>query len=139
MKVAYNGCYGGFSLSPKALTEFARLKGVNLTWYKQTGYRHQGNEEYIKVSGCVEESFDLTASSKDLGDKITSVPNESFYWPNFDDLRSDSDLIYVIEQMGDEANGLCSNLKIADIPDGADYEITYYDGMESVVPPRSSW
>jgi len=33
MKVAYNSCYGGFSLSPIGLTEFAKKKGIELTWY----------------------------------------------------------------------------------------------------------
>lgn len=44
MKVAYNNCFGGFSLSNLALKEFAKKKRITLTWYEQVGYQPQGNE-----------------------------------------------------------------------------------------------
>lgn len=53
--------------------------------------------------------------------------------------RTDVDLIKVIETLGDRANGMCAELAIEQIPDGAEYEITEYDGNESVVPPRQTW
>ena len=49
------------------------------------------------------------------------------------------DLIAVIEELGDVANGFCAKLAIQEIPDGAEYEITEYDGFEGVEPPRQSW
>lgn len=49
--------------------------------------------------------------------------------------RHDPFLIEAIETLGDAANGDCSKLKIANIPDeyGTYYTISEYDGMESVV------
>tara|TARA_R110000772_G_scaffold31913_2_gene78485 strand:+ start:543 stop:866 length:324 start_codon:yes stop_codon:yes gene_type:complete len=107
MKVAYNGCYGGFGLSEIAMIELARLKGVDLTGmeYKYSSF---ANEDYTKT-------FDL--------------PND----------RSDKDLISVIELLGNKANGMCADLQIEEIPDGASFEITEYDGFEGVEPPRQSW
>ena len=93
MKVAYNGCFGGFTLSDKACEKLTELKGRPVA------------------------AYDF----------------------NNDDDRKDLDLISVIEELGDEASGSCANLCIAEIPDGAEYEITYYDGNESVEPPRQSW
>lgn len=142
MKVAYNNCFGGFGLSPKALTEFAKRKGVSLTWYKQVGYKHNNDDViYTKVEDIdsLKPSFSLYASTVDLGEDIESVPSGVFYYPDFDELRTDKDLIDVIEHLGDEANGSCASLSIAEIPDGASYEITYYDGNESVEPPRVGW
>ena len=140
MKVAYNSCFGGFSLSPTALTEFARMKGVELTWYKQTGYKHNGNEQYQRIGGSPNScGLSLIPLSVDAGDVISSLPKGVYYYPNFDELRSDSDLINVIETMGEGANGMCASLSIIEIPDGADFEIENYDGNESVVPPRQSW
>lgn len=140
MKVAYNACFGGFGLSPVALTEFAERKGVTLTWYEQTGYRHNNTEEYKLVEGVPQSNHvNFTPLTVNLGKVIKSLPGDSFYHPNFDDIRSDSDLIEVIEELGDRANGTCAELAITEIPDGVEYEITYYDGNESVVPPRPSW
>ena len=53
--------------------------------------------------------------------------------------RADKDLISVIESLGEKANGMCADLQIEEIPDGASFEITEYDGNESVEPPRQSW
>ena len=107
MKVAYNGCYGGFGLSELAMIELARLKGVDLTGMKYN-YSLFANKEYTKTFDC---------------------PND----------RADKDLISVIESLGDKANGMCADLRIEEIPDGASFEITEYDGNESVEPPRQSW
>lgn len=141
MKVAYNACFGGFGLSAIALTEFAKKKGITLTWYKQIGYRHNGEEKYKRVEGIPNSnSFSDYACIKDLGDEIETIECENGYYPDFyDDARCDIDLISVIESLGDSANGSCANLQIQEIPDGSSYEITEYDGNESVEPPRQSW
>ena len=79
-----------------------------------------------------------------LSDKACKVLSEikgkevGSYDFNGDD-RSDPDLIKVIEDLGKEANGMCADLQIQEIPDGAEFEIDEYDGSESVEPPRKSW
>ena len=143
MKVAYNGCFGGFCLSNLALTEFAKKKGVELTWYEQVGYKHEGKELYKKFNGVPDGgSMSMKPLTVDAGDEIKELPNDSYYYPSFyddDDSRKDEDLIDVIESLGDKANGMCADLKIKEIPDGASFEISEYDGNESVVPLRQSW
>jgi len=49
--------------------------------------------------------------------------------------RTDKDLINVIETLGHKANGSCAKLAIKEIPEGASYEVTEYDGYEDVEPP----
>ena len=142
MKVAFNNCFGGFGLSNLALTELAKKKGITLTWYEQVGYKHQGNELYKKVEGVpTGNDISMKPLIEDVGDEITELPSGAFYYPDFydDESRCDKDLIDVIEAMGDEADGMCADLCIAEIPDGASFEITEYDGNESVEPPRMSW
>jgi len=106
MKVAYNACYGGFSLSKAAMERLAEIKGVDLS----------GME------------FHYCTFRDGNGGKF-ECPED----------RSDKDLIKVIEELGEIANGTHANLQIAVIPDGADYEIDEYDGFESVEPPRQIW
>ena len=142
MKVAYNNCFGGFSLSPKALKAFAKKKGIDLTFYKQTKYPHQGGHaENIRVEPEELNILGIKACTQDLGSVIEEIPSELFYYESFCEhsTRTDPDLISVIEEFGSEASGECSKLAIEEIPDGAQFEITYYDGNESVVPPRPNW
>lgn len=142
MKVAYNACYGGFGLSHKATIKYGKLKGLDLYAYEQVEYKHNGNGvKYIRVDNPEKNSF-MHYSTRDLGMVHEGdIPEECHYYKSFYDesTRTDKDLISVIEEMGDSASGDCSELKIASIPDGAQFEIDEYDGNESVVPPRASW
>lgn len=140
MKVAYNACYGGFGLSPLALTKYAEKKGITLTWYE--GQRDP--KGYKKVSDLPHNTlFGPTPFTKDLGDWFLSkdLDNDLCYYPRFyDEARSDPDLIAVIEELGSkEASRQCADLQIHEVPDGREFEIDEYDGNESVVPPRQCW
>ena len=140
MKVAYNACYGGFGLSPLALTKYAEKKGITLTWYEEK----QDPRGFKKVSATPENKlFGHQAFIKDLGDWFLSkdMDNDLYYYPSFcDEARSDPDLIAVIEELGSRsASGQCAKLQIDEIPDNREFEIDEYDGFESVVPPRQSW
>ena len=143
MKVAYNACFGGFSLSPLAETEYRKKKGIELTWYEGVGsYPYKSYKKVPCVSELSEEGrgvFSLAASKVDLGDVVQKIPESYFYEPLNDEDRADPDLIEVIERLGEKANGACAELAIKEIPDGAQFEITNYDGQEDVVPPRMSW
>ncbi|MEH6451217.1 MAG: hypothetical protein V7765_21305, partial [Oleispira sp.] len=76
MKVAYNACFGGFGLSAKASTEYAKRKGLDLTFYKQTKYSHNtGKDVFEKVANAAEGGLFLNASTKDLGDIINEIPS----------------------------------------------------------------
>ncbi len=48
-------------------------------------------------------------------------------------LEGDLDLIATIEELGKAANGSYSDLKIVEIPDGSDFIINDYDGIETVI------
>jgi len=144
MKVAYNACFGGFSLSPLALTAFAKKKGITLYWYTKVDDRKilawgEGKLRRLhrppKAGGW--STFPLT---EDIGEVANNYLETSYYSePFYEEDRSDPDLIEVIETLGSLANGMCSNLQIKEIPDGASYEITEYDGYEDVEPPRPDW
>ncbi len=140
MKVAYNACFGGFGLSPKATILYAARKGIKLYPYSCsrgiTYFREDDIEalpEYIKFV------------TRDLGEEVPNSVmsnNKYYYYQEFDEpaIRADPDLIAVIEQLGEEeASGSCASLGIIEIPDGRPFEIDEYDGKERVVPVRECW
>jgi hypothetical protein len=122
-------------------TEYAKKKGIDLTWYRQVKFSLQdGKDEYERIDDYKSCNNMFTYSTKsDLGASISKL--KDVYYASFYDNeeRTDPDLIEVIERLGDLANGSCAKLAIAEIPDGASFEIDEYDGNESVVPPRQSW
>jgi hypothetical protein len=66
-----------------------------------------------------------------------SSPGNAVY--DYDLDREDSDLIAVVEQLGDAANGYHAELKIVDVPDKVDWFIDEYDGIEEVHERHRKW
>jgi len=58
---------------------------------------------------------------------------------NYNAHRTDPRLIAAIEKLGDAASGPCGDLAIVEIPDDVDWEISEYDGMETVEEVHRSW
>jgi len=53
--------------------------------------------------------------------------------------RDNPILVKVVETLGEEANTEYSSLKVVEIPDGVDYYIDDYDGMETIEECHRSW
>jgi hypothetical protein len=53
--------------------------------------------------------------------------------------RGDRDLIAVIEEFGERANGFGANIAIVEIPDDVEWEISEYDGIEHVAEKHRRW
>ena len=142
MKIAINRCYGGFSLSDKAIEMIMKRKGLECHRYVQTRYRvNSGIDEYIKYnSDEIKYSLGLCFyTTKDFGDVVNEIPDEYWWYYRSELERTDKDLIAVIEELGDDASGDCGKIRVIEIPDGVDYEISDYDGMESVHEVHRSW
>lgn len=54
-------------------------------------------------------------------------------------LRDDPLLIKIVEEMGEEADGSMSKLKIVEIPDDIEWSIHEYDGSEWVAEAHRTW
>ena len=116
VKIVINRCYGGFSLSHKAVMEYAKLKGITL-YVHETPYC----TEYTKVP------WDEYKGGKGL------------YFCDFDIPRDDPMLVQVVETLGKEANGDCAELDIVEIPSGIDWIISEYAGMEHIAESHRTW
>ena len=60
-------------------------------------------------------------------------------WSYYDIERNDQYLVRVIEELGDDANGRFSELKLVNIPDEVEWQIEEYDGLEWVAEKHRIW
>lgn len=58
-------------------------------------------------------------------------------WPDI--ARNDSKLVECVEKLGEEANGMCAELKVVEIPDDVNWKIGEYDGLEWVEEVHRRW
>lgn len=138
MKVVVNRCFGGFGLSDKAIEMVLNRKNLGCFRYEQTKYEYRdGIDEYTRCDVFNGSIFTIY-STEDLGKKINKCPSES-YWYCGDLKRDDADLIAVVEELGEEANGWASELKVVEIPDDVAWEIDDYDGIETIHEVHRSW
>jgi hypothetical protein len=112
-KVVVNACYGGFGLSHEATMRYAELANIKL----------------ICVQGEIQS---ICHYYKDAVD-------DDNYFSTYDIERDDPILVQVVEEMGKEADGDMAELRIADVPDDADWYISDYDGVETVEEVHRTW
>lgn len=111
-KIVYNNCYGGYTLSDKAIE-----------WLSEHG--SDKTKRFI-----AQKRLEANEKTKYDSSKIFYVMDALRYFLK----RHDPDLVAVVEALGKEVNGTFSNLAIEEI-DGDMYNIEEYDGKETVVTP----
>lgn len=128
MKIILNKCFGGFSLSKKAYELYASKIGKKVYAYEDTNFR---NSIYKKAN---DDELFITYFTKDFGDiaEISDDDYEKYTLYIKGDYRLDKILIEVVEELGEEASGMCGNLKVVEIPDNCFYKIDEYDGVETI-------
>jgi hypothetical protein len=139
MKVVINADYGGFSLSPKALEYIAKKLGEPIYFFKSV--YGEGRAQYTSVS--IEEAekhwFGLRAFKVSDPSSVSDLENYNWsFYRHFDD-RADPLLVEVVEMLGKEANGSHASLKVVEIPDGIEWTIQEYDGLEWVAEKHRTW
>ena len=139
MKVAINGCFGGFSLSPLALLRMYELgyRGNVIPALKYYGGRGDMLNENLNEF----KKWELDKKQR-LGMMVPVFVNnytEILSDAGRDSERNDPLLIQIIEEMGDAANGTRAKLEIIEIPDGVDFTIEEYDGNEHIAEKHRTW
>lgn len=143
-KVVINVCFGGFGLSDAAY-EWMASKGVPVRKY----VKQERGEDGLFLDqpandGEVIFDRDLTPLGEDsLNDiyhqyKPHGIQNR--YWDCWTrENRTHPLVIACVEELGEAANGRCAELKVIEIPDGVEWEISEYDGNEHVAEKHRSW
>jgi hypothetical protein len=118
IKVAINRCWGGFGISDEAFEKLLERKGI--------AFDKVENES--KLMGA---SYYYGGHSGDDDHYICEY--------DFTNDRSDSDLIAVIEEMGQASWSWAAEIAIIEIPDDVKWHIHEYDGMEHIAEDHRTW
>lgn len=157
MKVVINRCYGGFSLSNRAIKAVAERKGIPCHFFRRsdglrgpyvriTDQEAFDSSDLFGIYAFRVESADLIPDQSDFSSlsleqrKASNAAYDAVSVPYCRDIpRDDADLVAVVEGMGKAANGRRAELEVIEIPDGIDWEVDEYDGLERVVEAHRSW
>ena len=119
-KVVINRCYGGFGLSDKAFEMLLDRKGIEFEKVPAKHAFRSDDSDYYRKGHVGENDHYLT-----------------YY--KFGEDRSDADLVDVVEQLGEDANGWAADLQIVEIPDDVEWYVEEYDGMEHIAEEHRTW
>jgi len=139
-RVVINNCFGGFGLSHEAILAYLDKCGVPV-WT-------EANE---KFGGLIPFHYYLVPPEERVGEatdwhSMTQAERQAhnaaysrtvFY--DRDVARDDPYLVQVVEELGERANGRHASLKVVEIPANADWEITEYDGNETIAEKHRTW
>jgi len=129
VKIVINVCYGGFDLSKEAKLKLFELGCPHTRAETPDVFFGQDRDEKER------ESHLRMFRTPVLEDRRLVVDDHRGDYK----ARTCETLIRVVEEMGEKASGRFGEIKVIEIPDDVDYEITEYDGWEKVEEKHRSW
>lgn len=140
MKVVINGCYGGFGVSHEGMLRYFKIKGQPVWPEQSTDYWKHCTYWTVSPENRPETKKGDAFSKMSIKDHQAynkAWSENTVYYRNIE--RNDPALVQVVEELGDKANGTYAELHVVEIPDGIDWQIEEYDGMERVEENHRSW
>lgn len=80
----------------------------------------------------------LSRLSEITGKSITLCYDE-YGWATDNETRTAPELVQVVEELGEKANGSFANLIVVEVPDDVNWVIEEYDGYETIEEVHRSW
>ena len=135
MKIVINKCYGGFGLSDAAYERLAEW-GVPIRRYDDKNDRANNGEVIFDRELTPPEADSFSA----LYHKYKPHALGGRYWDLWtSNSRNHALVVRVVEELGEGASGQYAKLKIVEIPDGIEWSIDEYDGMEHIAEIHRTW
>jgi hypothetical protein len=101
------------------------------------------NKGYRLLSYGTQSMFGLSGAAFVLYHEIKGLTVSPTFtkdsFTEYDIKRDDPALVQVVEQLGDEANGLYSILAVVDIPDDVEWMIVDSYGQEHIAEVHRTW
>lgn len=88
----------------------------------------------IVINKCY-GGFGLSKEAKELYSKYSGVTE----FIEYDLVRNDPHLVRVVEELKKNADGVFSQLEVAEIPDDVKWYISDYDGIETIHESHRVW
>lgn len=135
MKIVINRCFGGFRLSDQAMHAYAARKGMTLYPEKDGPLTTYWTVPADQRPG----EIDWHAATLEERQAHNEAYSKAVLY-GIDIERNDPDLVAVVEVLGSEqASGRYAELRVVEIPDDIEYEISEYDGNEHIAEKHRTW
>jgi hypothetical protein len=140
MKVVINRCYGGFSLSHQAVMRYFEIKGIKVypeqgkDYWKFWTYWTVKPEDRVEIKEG-EDFYKMSMEDRRAYNEAHSA--QTIYERDIE--RDDPALVQAVEELGAVACGAHAELAVVEIPDGVEWCIEEYDGMEHVAEKHRTW
>jgi hypothetical protein len=140
MKVVINKCFGGFGLTHEAIMRYAEIKGITLYPFVEDPKfpKFSNPSKFVLYDGCNKGKYDFVYYSTTPLNDAGTYENDA-YFSERDIKRDDLALVQVVEEMGKKANDQFASLEVVEIPDGTDFEVEEYDGLEHIAEVHKTW
>lgn len=119
-KIVINNCYGGFGLSVKAFKLYLERKEIKVEHIEEGIAYTIPKEEYERL--C-EECWAKNQNYREINNKGYCILDD-------DIARDDPVLVKIVEELKEEANGMCAELVVEEVDDDTFVSIEEYDGLE---------
>lgn len=130
MDVVINRCFGGFGLSEDAQRRLVgRCEHIRLAEPRDYYGDDEWEARFAEERASRESSFYVIV---DDGKIVVDSHRDRA-------ARACPRLVEVVRDLGEKANGSFADLAIVSIPDGAQWEISEYDGMEHAAAQHRTW
>jgi hypothetical protein len=162
MKIVINKCYGGFGLSARAVARIAEIEGRPCYFFQRDRRKGLNAPEIPTTIEKIEADGSRIGlwNAYDIPDPHSTLPSQGNWHEMTMEQRQFSNqewalhthegryshnkrnyapLVQAAEELGEKANGGFADLHVVEIPDGVEYEIDEYDGVESIHEVHRSW
>ena len=141
MKIVINSCYGGFSISKECALYMENL-GCKIAKAELDSWRkdEKAIKTFLKKGKFPKNTKGVSFLEIDVKYKKEATFHGYGYTKhNGGYSRTDKFLVEAVEKLGKKASGRCANLKVIEIPDNIEWEISEYDGYEHIAEKHETW